>query len=296
LCDEQSIEHAARANTMKITGILPISIGLAFASSAFAGYTVTSRVEPAKGGYRYTWTVHNQDQDSGLDVFLIEVPVETRILAQTIPPPYSNPEGSGAQWVFLETHEAQVDPHDNQAWLIAAPPGKKYLLWCGQQPPSVYPPGTSASFSLTTDSSIKPGAVRGVATTYTPQNNPHFYAPFHNRIVGPAAHEVEPGALPTSIFLDVKFLPASSDLSFAPHADSANSSPVNASLDLYPGVTVEGEVGTTYGIQFSNDLDATWRGLANITLSVPKQIWFDPHSASAPRRFYRVLPGPVVVP
>jgi hypothetical protein len=281
---------------MKIQRSLLLIFLVSLVTPGFAGYTVRSTVEPAEGGYRYTWTVHNDDQESGLDLFVVEVPIETRVLARSVPAPYSNPEGSGAHWIFMETPEAQVDPHAKKAWLVAAPARKKYLLWCGQQPPSVYPPGTSASFSLTTDSSIKPGAVRGVATTYTPQNNPHFYAPFHNRMVGPAAHEVEPAALPTSIFLDVKFLPASSDLSFAPHADSAHSSPVNASLDLYPGVTIEGEVGSTYGIQFSNDLDATWRGLANITLSAPKQIWFDPHSASAPRRFYRVLPGTVPIP
>lgn len=174
--------------------------------------------------------------------------------------------------------------------------GKKYLLWCGQQPPSAYPPGTSASFSLTIDSSIKPGVVRGVATTYTPQNAPHFYAAFHNRILGPNEMVFEPSALPTSIFTDVQFHPASPDLSFVPHADTADSSAVNASLDVYPDVTIEGGVGSTYGIQFNDDLDAMWRGLANITLSAPRQLWFDPHSASAPRRFYRVLRGPVVVP
>jgi hypothetical protein len=219
------------------------------------------------------------------------------VLAYTVPPPYSNPEGSGAQWVFGESHEAQVDPHDNQAWLSAPPAGKKWLSWGGQQPPSVYPPGTTATFSLTTDSSIKPGVVRGVATTYTPQNAPHYYAAFHGRIIGPSGATFEPNALPTGVLMDVQFhRAASADLSATLSAGQQNTLPASTSLDLYPGITIEGEVGRTYGVQCSTDLDAGWRGLVNITLAATRQIWFDPQSAAQPRRIYRVVSGPVSIP
>jgi hypothetical protein len=279
-----------------------LSVGLIVflsGSSGFAGYTVNSRVEPVEGGYRYTWTVHNQDQAQGLDVFVIEVPVQTRVLAYSVPPPYSNPEGSGAQWVFGESYEAQVDPHDNQAWVEAPGVGKKLLSWVGQQPPSVYPAGTTATFSLTTDSAVKPGAVRGVATTYTPQNDPHYYAAFDGGILGPSGTTFEPSALPTSIFTEVRFHPLTSPgASNAVPGDEPNAAAtiIETRIDLYPGLTIEGDVGRTYGIQYSTDLDGAWRGLANITLNVPRQIWFDPRGASQPRRFYRVFPRPVSIP
>lgn len=281
------------------TAQLSISlIALCLVPSSFAGYTVNGKVEPAEGGYRYTWTVHNQDQSQGLDVFVIEVPVQTRVLAYSVPPPYSNPEGSGAQWVFGESYEAQIDPHDNQAWLSAPPAGKKWLTWGGQQPPSVYPAGTTVTFSLTTDSTIKPGTVRGVATTYTPESAPHYYAAFHGNILGPSGASFEPNAPPTAIFTNVQFKRATSpDLSATHSSNQANPVPVSTSLDLYPGVTIEGEVGRTYGIQYSTDLDAAaWRGLINVTLTSAKQIWFDSQSASEFRRFYRVVAGPISIP
>jgi hypothetical protein len=284
---------------MKIVHFSACISGLFLVTSSFAGYNVSGKVEPVEGGYRYTWTVHNQDQSQGLDVFVIEVPVEARVLTYSVPPPYSNPEGSEAQWVFHESQEAQVDPHNNQAWLAAPATGKKWLRWVGQQPPSVYPAGTTVTFSLTTDSAIKPGAVRGVATTYTPQDDPQYYVAFHGRILGPSGTIFEPSALPTSIFTDVPFRSLTSpDRSESTPADrpTAAATIVNTTLDLYPGVTIEGDVGSTYGIQCSTGLEAAWQGLANITLNAPRQIWFDPQGASQPRRLYRVLPRPVSIP
>jgi len=41
--------------------------------------------------------------------------------------------------------------------------------------------------------------------------------------------------------------------------------PAGVSLALYSGITIDGVVGLTYGIQFSTDLSNTngWRGMAN---------------------------------
>jgi hypothetical protein len=33
-----------------------------------------------------------------------------------------------------------------------------------------------------------------------------------------------------------------------------------------------------------------------ITLTTPKQIWCDPQPASQPKRYYRVVPGPIAIP
>src|ERR1035441_6519253 len=71
--------------------------------------------------------------------------------------------------------------------------------------------------------------------------------------------------------------------------------PAGVSLALYSGITIDGVVGLTYGIQYSTDLSNTngWRGMANLTLGTPTELWFDVQPASQPQRYYRVLPGPI---
>jgi hypothetical protein len=74
--------------------------------------------------------------------------------------------------------------------------------------------------------------------------------------------------------------------------------PAGVSLALYSGVTIDGVVGLTYGIQYSTDLSNTngWRGMANVTLGTPTELWFDVQPASQSHRYYRVVPGPIPVP
>jgi hypothetical protein len=74
--------------------------------------------------------------------------------------------------------------------------------------------------------------------------------------------------------------------------------PAGVSLALYSGITIDGVVGLTYGIQYSTDLsDANgWHGMANVTLGAPTELWFDVHPASQPQRYYRVVPGPISIP
>src|SRR5215475_2797497 len=97
---------------VNLNGTLFLTICLLFAViSARAGYLVDSHVETNSGTNYYTWTLHNEDQSWGFDGLAIEVPVETRILAHTIPPPYSNPDRT-AHWIMQERHEAQIDGHD----------------------------------------------------------------------------------------------------------------------------------------------------------------------------------------
>lgn len=74
--------------------------------------------------------------------------------------------------------------------------------------------------------------------------------------------------------------------------------PAGVSLALYSGITIDGVVGLTYGIQYNSDLSNTngWRGMANVTLSAPTQLWFDVRPASQPQRYYRVVPGPISIP
>jgi len=151
-----------------------------------AEYQIKANVaETSTGGIQYSWTVSNKGEKRGLDMFAIEVPAALRIVAFTVPPPYSNPDRT-AYWIVEQRYEVLKDPHDDSVVLPAAQPGRKWLRWCGMQSPSVYPPGSSATFSITTDSLVTSGKVRGYAVTYTPRNNPHFYAPFPEEIIGPS--------------------------------------------------------------------------------------------------------------
>ncbi len=63
-------------------------------------------------------------------------------------------------------------------------------------------------------------------------------------------------------------------------------------------LTVGGVVSQTYGIQGVANLSpvSSWVGLTNLTLNAPTNVWQDPIPATLPRRFYRVLPGPIPIP
>ena len=160
-------------------------------------YIVLSHVEKTEQGYCYVWTVHNQNQGTGLDQFAVEVPVETKVLTNSVPPPYFGYFDGNTYWEMQETTEAQVDPHDGHdgnTWLPAAKPGKKWILWSGQMPGSVYPPGSTATFSLTTDATTTPGEVPVYTTTYTLAYAPHLYRSFLKNVIGPASSSVrQPG-------------------------------------------------------------------------------------------------------
>ena len=69
-------------------------------------------------------------------------------------------------------------------------------------------------------------------------------------------------------------------------------------IALYAGATIDSVTNHTYGIQSTTDLSNTnsWAGQANITLSVPVQIWHDSQPASQPQRYHRVVPGPISIP
>ncbi len=73
----------------------------------------------------------------------------------------------------------------------------------------------------------------------------------------------------------------------------------SVSIATYAGLTIDGVIGQTYGIQATTDLGGTgsWTGVANVTLTQPAQIWYDSQStAQQPKRFYRVVAGPISIP
>jgi sugar lactone lactonase YvrE len=74
--------------------------------------------------------------------------------------------------------------------------------------------------------------------------------------------------------------------------------PANLAIALYPGITISGIPGLTYGIQYTTNLanNNGWIGLINVTLSESNELWFDLQPATQPQRYYRVLPGPIPIP
>jgi len=123
----------------------------------------------------------------------------------------------------------------------------------------------------------------GTATTYTPQSNPHYYFAFQGDILGPSVGSAEPaGTNPTPAILQTANAQFYNVISMNPDSAAQTLSWANLSVGRYAGVTIDGVAGQMYGIQYSADLNnpAAWRGLANVTLSAPKQTWFD----SNPRR------------
>ena len=74
--------------------------------------------------------------------------------------------------------------------------------------------------------------------------------------------------------------------------------PAGVNIALYAGVTIDGVVGQTYGVQSTLDLSNTnsWVGRANVTLTNTTQVWYDSQPATLPQTSYRVVPGPITIP
>ena len=68
----------------------------------------------------------------------------------------------------------------------------------------------------------------------------------------------------------------------------------NLNIQIYAGLTVTGQVGTVYSIEYTSDLTPTraveWRCLAFYKLPAPSSLWVDTSAPVAARRFYRAVP------
>jgi len=66
-------------------------------------------------------------------------------------------------------------------------------------------------------------------------------------------------------------------------------------MDLFPGITISGLIGTSFNIQYTTNVSAnsTWTTLTNLTLLQPKELWVDistdVSSGLTPRRYYRAV-------
>jgi len=71
--------------------------------------------------------------------------------------------------------------------------------------------------------------------------------------------------------------------------------PAGVSLGLYAGVTIDGVVGKTYGVQYTSDLSTTnWTTAVTVTLTNSVQVWVDAsiNVVTSGKRFYRVVAAP----
>jgi formylglycine-generating enzyme required for sulfatase activity len=67
--------------------------------------------------------------------------------------------------------------------------------------------------------------------------------------------------------------------------------PAGLDIQLHPGLTISGTVGTVFSIEYVTDLSHTnaWRSLGFLQLAVTNHLWFDPSPAASPRRYYRAV-------
>ena len=72
-------------------------------------------------------------------------------------------------------------------------------------------------------------------------------------------------------------------------APTAGGAP-NISIAMYPGITIQGVIGTTYRIDYTDDLaNPNWIPLSTITLQTTPYLFTDSTGANLPRRFYRAV-------
>jgi hypothetical protein len=74
----------------------------------------------------------------------------------------------------------------------------------------------------------------------------------------------------------------------------ANAEPAAASLGiaLLPVLTLEGELGSRYRIDYSEAMDGNWQELTTLQLAVTPYKMVDYSAEGRPRRFYRAVPLP----
>jgi hypothetical protein len=80
----------------------------------------------------------------------------------------------------------------------------------------------------------------------------------------------------------------------AKHTGAA-SNPVLSQMDLglamYPGITIKGNVATSYRIDYSTDASNTnnWQFLAAVTLDRTPFLFIDVNAGNSTQRFYRAV-------
>ena len=136
-----------------------IAAGLVLSQHSFAAaitneYLITSTaVAAGLNTWTFTYEVTNNNQGSGiytgLDGFGILAPDSATVVSSVVPTSYA----PGGYWQFLENPPVTDNtpiPYAAALGADATPPtGYHWDIWWGYQPASVYPVGTTATFSVT---------------------------------------------------------------------------------------------------------------------------------------------------
>lgn len=184
-----------------------ISIGFSISGSVLAvslagEYSVNvTTIQQGVDSYLFQYDVTNNNQGSGatyigLDGFYIQVPNSATISNITNPASYS-PGG----WWYNGTNTDSSIIGAPEAPLLA---GNSWLLWWGAWPASVYPAGTTVSFSFQADG-VALGTTNSLQVTYwhldTP-TSPYWttdtganYSTFSTALISPVATVPLPSAL-----------------------------------------------------------------------------------------------------
>jgi hypothetical protein len=140
--------------------------------------------------YNFAYAVTNLDQGTGapvgLDGFYVQVPLTATITNYTDPTGYT-----GGSWPH---YLPGGNPGSGSSATLQ--PGYQWLEWWGLDPASVYPIGTTATFSFDAGNVVL-GQHQGAAVTYW--NGPYgynqtYYTGYEDLIQGPAAIPL-PGTL-----------------------------------------------------------------------------------------------------
>lgn len=153
-------------------------------------YTIavnTTEIDADSWIFEYSITNLNQGDGypKGLDGFSVMVPETAVISNVTIPPPYW---GSVGYWVnFTDS----LSPHPLTPEVLLDS-GYYWLRWWGAEDPSVYPVGSTASFSFRADG-VVPGLNTGVVVTYW---GPYTYTGYSSEFISPVSSPVpEPSTM-----------------------------------------------------------------------------------------------------
>ena len=159
-------------------------------------YTINATVTPLGGdAYRFQYDITNNTQQvgsaqTGLDGFFVELPPSSSVSDVVVPAPFY---GSPGYWAAsLGSPFAYTVPE------ITPDPNTQWQKYWGANPASVYPIGSTASFSFVADN-VTVGAARSVAVTYwafeTPLT-PLYFTSTHGHYTGYSTMLLGPTEIP----------------------------------------------------------------------------------------------------
>jgi len=139
--------------------LVAVALGT-IAVPALAGYSISTTLDDLGYGYRYTYYVYNINEGwgygSGLDGFFVLAPEQANVIAYAPPP---SAYGWPGFWYINEASTGYF------GWPVA-PAGSKWIYFWGAGGESVYPAGSTAVMSFTTDKTTLPGLTTGDTVGY----------------------------------------------------------------------------------------------------------------------------------